>query len=108
MLYCQPDLIEAQPKGNFAAFVRGTTASALPLSFPFGHMEAMDRMSHGQLSAVREEMRSRYAVHISELGQHDAADDEPDVEVEPEAEKDVDSFPPEPASDIDIEPGDQW
>ena len=35
MLYCQPDLIEAKPKGSFASFVRGTTSSALPRFFPF-------------------------------------------------------------------------
>ena len=108
MLYCQPDLIEAQPKGSFAAFVRGATASALPLSFPFGHMEAMDRMSQGQSSAVRAEMRSRYAVHISELGKDDAVDEAPNLEDAPEAENDVDSSPPKPSSDVDIEPGDQW
>ncbi len=41
MMACAPELIEAQPKGSFAAFVRGVTKSALPLRFPLGHMEAM-------------------------------------------------------------------
>ncbi len=110
MLYCQPDLIEAQPKGSFASFVRGTTASALPLSFPFGHMEAMERMSPAQSNAVRAEMRSRYAVHISELGKVDAADDDPDAEPDAESEAEEPDPPTSPASssDMDIEPGDQW
>ena len=67
MLYCEPALIEAQPKGSFAAHVRGVTKSALPLKFPFGHMEAMDRMTADERDALRGRMRERYAVHYSEI-----------------------------------------
>jgi hypothetical protein len=67
-LYCEPSLIEAQPKGSFAAHVRGVTKSALPLKFPFGHMEAMDRMTEEEQDALRQTMRARYAVHYSEVG----------------------------------------
>ena len=67
MLYCDPALIEAQPKGSFAAHVRGVTKSALPLKFPFGTMEAMDRMSRDERDALRDAMRARYAVHYSEI-----------------------------------------
>jgi len=67
MLYCDPALIEAQPKGSFAAHVRGVTKSALPLKFPFGHMEAMDRMSADEREALQRAMRERYAVHYSEI-----------------------------------------
>ena len=69
MLYCDPILIETQPKGSFAAHVRGVTKSALPLKFPFGHMEAMDRMTSWECDALREAMRKRYAVHYTELSQ---------------------------------------
>ena len=69
MLYCDPALIEAQPKGSFAAHVRGVTKSALPLKFPFGHMEAMDRMSTDEQDVLRQAMRDRFAVHYSEIGQ---------------------------------------
>jgi len=71
MMYCQPDLIEAQPKGSFATFIRGTTASAIPLRVPFGHMEALAQMGNEQATAVRARMRASYAVHISELGKPD-------------------------------------
>jgi hypothetical protein len=67
MLYCTPELIEAQPKGSFAAQVRGVTKSAVPMSFPFGHMEAMPRMSGIERRLLRQRMRERYAVHHSEL-----------------------------------------
>lgn len=67
MLYCQPELIEAQPKGSFAAHVRGQTKAAVPLSFPFGYMEAMPHMDKDERAALRQQMRDRYAVHYSEL-----------------------------------------
>ncbi|MFT5181551.1 MAG: hypothetical protein ACI8S3_001435 [Alphaproteobacteria bacterium] len=68
MLYFEPGLIEAQPKGSFAAYVRDVTKSALPLIFPFGHMEAMERMSRDEADALREAIHERYAVHYSEIG----------------------------------------
>lgn len=78
MLYCEPALIESQPKGSFAAHVRGVTKSALPLKFPFGHMEAMDCMIAAESDALREAMRERYAVHYTELTRRSefAAEDE--------------------------------
>ena len=69
MLNCQFELIKNQPKGSFAAFVRGTTGSALPLSFPFGYLERLDQMDDNEMVCVRAKMRERYAVHISELAQ---------------------------------------
>jgi hypothetical protein len=73
MLYCSPELIEAQPKGSFATHVRGQTKGAVPLQFPFGHMEAMPRMDKFEHAVLRQTMRDRYAVHYSELGKTEAA-----------------------------------
>lgn len=67
MLGCGPDMIEALPKGAFAAAVRGLTTTALPLRFPLGHMEKMERMDTDEAQALRAAMRQRYAVHYSEL-----------------------------------------
>jgi hypothetical protein len=67
MLYCQPELIEAQPKGSFAAHVRGQTKSAVPLRFPLGHMEKQPKMDKAEQQALRQRMRDLYAVHHSEL-----------------------------------------
>jgi hypothetical protein len=72
MLYCEPALIEAQPKGSFAAHVRGVTKSALPLTFPFGHMEAMARMIREERDVLQQAMRDRYAVHYSLIVQNSA------------------------------------
>jgi len=68
MLYCEPSLIESQPKLSFAAHVRGVTNSALPLKFPGGFMEAMPRMTKDQQDQLKDVMRAKYAVHYSEIG----------------------------------------
>jgi hypothetical protein len=67
MLYCDPGFIEAQPKGSFAAHIRGVTKSAVPLQFPFGYLEQKPRMSREQRNALQTKMRERYAVHYTEL-----------------------------------------
>jgi hypothetical protein len=67
MLYCEPSLIEAQPKLSFAAHIRGITKTAVPLKFPYGHMEHMPRMPEGEREALQDVMRSKYAVHYTEL-----------------------------------------
>lgn len=103
MLYCAPEFIEAQPKGSFAAHVRGRTKSALPLAFPFGYMEALPSMTKAERSALQQMMRERYAVHFSLLGQVDEAREAPTA---PEAgDMEGGSAPP---GHIDTEAGDQW
>lgn len=81
MMSCQPELIEAQSKGSFAAFVRGVTKSALPLKFPFGRMENMERMTDAEFTQFRNAMRAKYAVHISEFeGDEEEATGSPKTE----------------------------
>jgi len=79
MLYCEPSLIESQPKGSFASYIRGVTKTALPLSFPFGYLESQKQMSRAQREALQTTMRTRYAVHYSELDL-----DDQDASTEPE------------------------
>lgn len=126
MLYCSPELIEAQPKGSFATHVRGQTKSAVPLRFPFGHMEAMPRMDKSEHSALRQRMRQLYAVHYSQLGKDsektDEKDEKPQAPKEPasnpvqpkaKAAKQPQSPRPEPPQDelpghIDTDAGENW
>lgn len=120
MLYCEPALIEGQSKGSFATFVRGTTSSALPLQFPFGHMEAMDRMSSDQVKEVRSKIRAKYAVHINELGkpepgqQDDPADTSGNRAGSTVEQNDrqgpTDRKPKDEkkSSNVNIEPSDDW
>lgn len=68
MLRCTPEFIFEQGKGHFAASVRGLTNSAFSLAVPFGHLEALPRMSEAEFDAVRASMRARYAVPWEEIG----------------------------------------
>lgn len=67
MLACDTSFIEAQPKGHFAAHLRGVTKRAVPLRFPLGHLEAEPRMTESECAALRAVMRERYAVHYRDL-----------------------------------------
>jgi hypothetical protein len=67
MMHTTPELIEAQPKLSFAAHIRGASRQALPLKFPFGHLEDMARMDSDDWEELRQRMRDAYAVHFSEL-----------------------------------------
>lgn len=111
MLQASPEMIEAQPKGTFAAFIRGVTASSVSLRFPMGYLEARPRMTASDKSALRTLMRERYAVHFSSLTQN-AAEPEPEEIVEPEAKKPQTSIKPseepKPPGSVDITPGSDW
>lgn len=97
MLHADAGLIESQPKGSFAAFVRGDTPNAVPLQFPFGWLEGKPKLDHAERDHLRAIMRERYAVHYSTLsgvgsGAAPAPEPmEPDVP-EPEPPKDDDGF----------------
>ncbi len=72
MLYADPTLIESQPKGSFAAHIRGVTPHALPLRFPFGYLESKERMSDYERRELQDQMRDRYAVHYTTLSEREA------------------------------------
>lgn len=120
MMYCSPELIEVQPKGSFAAHVRGQTKGAVPLAFPFGHMEGLPKMEKAERNALRQRMRDLYANHYSALNDTDEQDgDEPEAEdtvASPEAASDSkaskqrdNGTPPNKSSGhIDTDAGDEW
>ncbi len=77
MLGCEAELIESQPKLSFAALIRGVTQGALPLQFPYGHLEDLPTMTRDEQAELRKAMRAHYAVHYSELnGDGERADRE--------------------------------
>ena len=99
MMYCDPSLIESQPKGGFAAYVRGTTKGAVPLQFPLGFMERLEQMDTAARQALTDQMRTRYSVHISEVQTNTAAEPTTAPPEEPS---------PQEVEQPDTEPGDQW
>ncbi len=84
MLYTDPQLIERQPKGSFAAYIRGVTSSALPLQFPLGYLEGKRKMTTSERKSLQNQMRERYAVHYTKLGNRSenapVAVEEPNIE----------------------------
>jgi len=56
-----PGLIQQQPKGTFATFVRGLTERAVPISFPFFVLEKMPKTTNKEREAIREYSRKNYA-----------------------------------------------
>ncbi len=67
MLGCDHSIIENQPKGSFAASVRGLAQGAASLKFPFGLVEKMECMSTEERHTLKDKTRKRYAVHYTEL-----------------------------------------
>ncbi len=83
-LHATADFILAQPKGTFAAYIRGTTPQAVPLSFPFGFMEKMERMSGEELDVLRARMRERYSSGYRRDDSRDQKPDEPPPDDQPD------------------------
>jgi hypothetical protein len=110
MLYATSELIETQPKGSFAAHVRGQTKTAVPLKFPFGFMEKLPRMDATERKALRQRMRERYAVHFSELEHISGPVMETDAQApQPSARKPRPEEPArQPPGHIDTTPGESW
>ena len=54
-------MIQRQPKGTFATFVRGLTERAVPISFPFFVLEKLPRATKEEIDAIRQHSREAYA-----------------------------------------------
>lgn len=65
-----PNLIQQQPKGTFATFVRGLTTRAVPISFPFFVLEKMPRASKAERDAIRDFSRKNYAEPLQKMDKH--------------------------------------
>lgn len=61
---CEADLIQRQPRGSFATYVRGLTERAVPIAFPFFVLENGPKASAEQRDEVRRLSRERYAAPI--------------------------------------------
>jgi hypothetical protein len=55
------DMIARQPKGTFAAFIRGVTERAVPISFPFFVLEKSWKTTNAERDAIRDYSRKTYA-----------------------------------------------
>ncbi len=83
-----PQLIQQQPKGTFATYVRGLTERAVPMSFPFFVLEHLPQRTKDELAAIRQHCRSAYAEPWSPTVSHE--EPEPEDPPEPPPENDID------------------
>jgi hypothetical protein len=96
---CEPAFIAEQPKGSFAAYVKGSTKSAMTLKFPFLDFATTRRMSAAEQQEIRDVLRAKYATHISHLS---SPPPEPSSSPAPAAPV---APPPTSAAAPDIHPG---
>ncbi|MFC6639912.1 hypothetical protein [Sulfitobacter sediminilitoris] len=54
-------MIQQQPKGTFATYVRGLTERAVAMSFPFFVLENLPRATKEEIEAIRQQCRDAYA-----------------------------------------------
>ena len=55
------ELIQQQPKGTFATYLRGMTEKAVPISFPFFELENLPRTTKEERAAILQHSRDTYA-----------------------------------------------
>jgi len=90
-----PNLIQQQPKGTFATFVRGLTERAVPISFPFFVLEKMPRASTEERDAIRDYSRKNYAEPLQRKTEHSEPEDHQDID-KPDNNDDIDPLTPAP------------
>jgi hypothetical protein len=93
----EPQMIQQQPKGTFATYIRGLTARAVPISFPFFMLEQRPRATKEEIAAIRQQCREAYAEPWRPM----VSDEKPEPEdaPEPPEEKEPDD-PTEPSSEL--------
>ncbi len=74
-----PNLIQQQPKGTFATFVRGLTERAVPISFPFFVLEKMPKASKEERETIRDHSRNNYAEPLQNKANHSASPTHQDI-----------------------------
>ena len=73
-----PDLIQRQPKGTFATYVRGLTDRAVPISFPFFVLEHLPRASKEEIEGIRDHSRKTYAEPLRKMAEHSEPEENED------------------------------
>ena len=66
-------MIQRQPKGTFATYVRGLTDRAVPISFPFFVLENLPRASKEEIDDIRDHSRKTYAEPLRKMAEHSDA-----------------------------------
>lgn len=81
-------IIQQQPKGTFATFIRGLTDRAVPMSWPFFTLENLPKTTKAERAAIRQHSRVSYAEPWERPAEHgetsESESKEPPEENDPE------------------------
>lgn len=94
-----PDMIARQPKGTFAAYIRGVTERSVPISFPFFVLEKSIKTTTEEREAIRAHSRKTYA-HKWQSSDGQAASEDPSGEPPSEEPKNSDDDPLSPSTEL--------
>lgn len=69
-MHATPELIQQQPKGSFATYLRGLTDKAVPIAFPFFALENLPRTTKEERAAILQHSRDSYAEPWESKAEH--------------------------------------
>ena len=92
-MHATSELIQQQPKGSFATYLRGLTDKAVPIAFPFFELEHLPRTTKDERAAILQHSRDTYAQPWERKADHS----------EPEAD-DAEIIPPKKDDDDPLAP----
>ena len=94
-MHATPEMIQQQPKGSFATYLRGLTDKAVPITFPFFELENLPRTTKNERAAILQHSREAYAEPWQPKADH--SEPEPkDAEILPPEIDDDDPLAPSP------------
>ena len=94
-MHATPELIQQQPKGSFATYLRGLTDKAVPIAFPFFELETLPRTTKEERAAILQHSRDTYAEPWEQKADHSEPEPE-DAEITPPKKDDDDPLAPSP------------
>lgn len=94
-MHATPELIQQQPKGSFATYLRGLTDRAVPIAFPFFELEKLPRTTKEERAAILQHSRDTYAEPWEQKADHSEPEPE-DAEITPPKKDDDDPLAPSP------------
>jgi len=94
-MHATPELIQQQPKGSFATYLRGLTDKAVPIAFPFFELENLPRTTKEERAAILQHSRDTYAQPWDRKADHSETEPE-DAEILPPENDNDDPLAPSP------------
>ncbi len=94
-MHATPELIQQQPKGSFATYLRGLTNKAVPIAFPFFELENLPRSTKEERAAILQHSRDQYAQPLRTKADYSEPEPE-EAEILPPKNDDEDPLAPSP------------